>query len=83
MQTFLPYPDFKMSAECLDNKRLGKQRSECLIVLRSICKFEEPVRFIGGVYVGEGTPVTVGSIIHVHGCGGSTAGPYYRTHIQS
>lgn len=28
MQTFLPYPDFAMSAACLDNKRLGKQRVE-------------------------------------------------------
>ncbi len=27
MQTFLPYPDFTKSAQCLDNKRLGKQRS--------------------------------------------------------
>lgn len=25
MQTFLPYSDFKKSAECLDNKRLNKQ----------------------------------------------------------
>jgi len=28
MQTFLPYPSFKESAKCLDNKRLGKQRVE-------------------------------------------------------
>jgi len=28
MQTFLPYPDFKLSAEVLDYKRLGKQRVE-------------------------------------------------------
>jgi len=28
MQTFLPYPDFKKSAECLDYRRLGKQRVE-------------------------------------------------------
>ena len=27
MQTFLPYPDFKRSAEALDRQRLGKQRS--------------------------------------------------------
>ena len=30
MQTFLPYADFKKSAECLDYKRLGKQRVEAL-----------------------------------------------------
>ena len=28
MQTFLPYPDFKKSLDCLDDKRLGKQRVE-------------------------------------------------------
>lgn len=28
MQTFLPYPDFKESLECLDRARLGKQRVE-------------------------------------------------------
>jgi hypothetical protein len=28
MQTFLPYPDFQKSAQCLDYKRLGKQRCE-------------------------------------------------------
>lgn len=28
MQTFLPYPSFIKSAQCLDYKRLGKQRVE-------------------------------------------------------
>jgi hypothetical protein len=28
MQVFLPYPDFKLSLESLDDKRLGKQRVE-------------------------------------------------------
>ncbi len=28
MQTFLPYHDFALSARCLDNRRLGKQRVE-------------------------------------------------------
>lgn len=28
MQTFLPYPDFVVSARCLDYRRLGKQRLE-------------------------------------------------------
>lgn len=28
MNTFLPYSDFKKSAQCLDYKRLGKQRVE-------------------------------------------------------
>lgn len=30
MQTFLPYSDFKKSAQVLDSKRLGKQRVEAL-----------------------------------------------------
>ena len=34
MQTFMPYSDFKKSAACLDNKRLGKQRVEVLTILR-------------------------------------------------
>lgn len=36
MNTFLPYPSFKDSAKCLDNKRLGKQRVECLQILRTL-----------------------------------------------
>ncbi len=38
MQTFLPYPDFLESARALDDKRLGKQRSETLQVLRGLTK---------------------------------------------
>jgi pyrimidine dimer DNA glycosylase len=34
MQTFLPYPDFAETARVLDPKRLGKQRSEALTILR-------------------------------------------------
>ena len=33
MQTFLPYPDLRDSVACLDSKRLGKQRVECLQIL--------------------------------------------------
>lgn len=36
MQTFLPYPDFKLSAVCLDNKRLGKQRVEAFQILQAL-----------------------------------------------
>jgi len=32
MQTFLPYPDFKKSAACLDNKRLNRQIMEAKII---------------------------------------------------
>ncbi len=36
MQTFLPYPDFKKSAKVLDRQRLGKQRSEAMIIINVI-----------------------------------------------
>lgn len=36
MQTFLPYPDFARSAAVLDRQRLGKQRVECLQLVRAI-----------------------------------------------
>lgn len=38
MQTFLPYADFAESAQCLDNKRLGKQRVECLQILNALAR---------------------------------------------
>ncbi len=36
MQTFLPYPDFKQSAACLDRQRLGKQRVEVLQLVKAL-----------------------------------------------
>lgn len=36
MQTFLPYPGFYSSAAALDNKRLGKQRVECVQILNAL-----------------------------------------------
>jgi hypothetical protein len=36
MQTFLPYKNYNESAKVLDNKRLGKQRVECLQILNAI-----------------------------------------------
>ena len=36
MQTFLPYPDFRETFKCLDMKRLGKQRSEAIILIEAI-----------------------------------------------
>ena len=36
MQTFLPYDDFNRTARCLDTKRLGKQRVECLQIYKSL-----------------------------------------------
>jgi len=36
VQTFMPYDDFKFTAQALDNKRLGKQRVEAWQVLRAL-----------------------------------------------
>jgi len=36
MQTFLPYRSFQESAECLDYKRLGKQRVEAMQILNAL-----------------------------------------------
>lgn len=36
MQTFLPYPDFKKSAQALDWRRLGKQRVECKQIVKAL-----------------------------------------------
>ena len=36
MQTFIPFKDITKSAECLDNKRLGKQRVEAIQIARCL-----------------------------------------------
>lgn len=36
MQTFLPYPDFRRTAACLDYRRLGKQRIEAYQILQTL-----------------------------------------------
>ena len=36
MQTFLPYTDFKKSAQCLDYRRLGKQRVEAWQIYKAL-----------------------------------------------
>jgi hypothetical protein len=41
MQTFLPYPSFGQSLECLDTKRLGKQRLEAMQLVNSILKLRD------------------------------------------
>ena len=38
MNTFLPYADFMKSAQCLDNKRLGKQRVEAWQIYQTLKK---------------------------------------------
>lgn len=39
MQTFVPWPDLKKSAAALDDKRLGKQRSETLVLMYILTGF--------------------------------------------
>jgi hypothetical protein len=36
MQTFVPYDDFEAIASCLDYRRLGKQRVECMQILNAL-----------------------------------------------
>jgi len=36
VNTFIPYPDFRASLEALDDPRLGKQRLECLQILKAL-----------------------------------------------
>jgi hypothetical protein len=36
VQTFLPFPDFARTAEVLDRTRLGKQRVECIQIVRAL-----------------------------------------------
>ena len=41
VNTFLPFPDFKLSARVLDYRRLGKQRVEAMILVDVITKGKE------------------------------------------
>lgn len=41
MQTFLPYSNYVESAKCLDYRRLGKQRVECLQILQTLTEKKE------------------------------------------
>jgi hypothetical protein len=38
MQTFVPFPDLRRTAEVLDDKRLGKQRVEALQIIRALTR---------------------------------------------
>jgi hypothetical protein len=43
VQTFLPFPDFAESAECLDRQRLGKQRLETFWIMQALMIDKGPV----------------------------------------
>lgn len=51
MQTFLPYASFVASAKCLDNKRLGKQRVECLQILKTLKIGEYQCKYCKRTYI--------------------------------
>lgn len=38
MQTFVPFPDLRRTAEVLDDRRLGKQRVEALQIIRALTR---------------------------------------------
>ena len=40
MQTFLPYPDYKLSASVMDMRRLGKQRVETWQIIKALTEPE-------------------------------------------
>jgi hypothetical protein len=60
MQTFLPYPDFERSARALDVKRLGKQRVECIQVLRGLTRSDYGWRHHPAVLMWKGFEEALG-----------------------
>lgn len=40
VNTFLPYPNFEQSIQSLDDKRLGKQRTECKQIINALEKYK-------------------------------------------
>ena len=60
MQTFLPYPDFERSARVLDVKRLGKQRVECIQVLRGLVRSDYGWRHHPAVLMWKGFEEALG-----------------------
>jgi hypothetical protein len=60
MQTFLPYPDFERSARALDVRRLGKQRVECIQVLRGLTRSDYGWRHHPAVLMWKGFEEALG-----------------------
>lgn len=54
MQTFLPYPDFDRSLQCLDRQRLGKQR----------CEAKQIVDILTWAPLSDGRPRGTGWVFH-------------------
>ena len=60
MQTFLPFADFEASARALDVKRLGKQRVECIQVLRGLIRHDYGWRHHPAVLMWKGFEEALG-----------------------
>jgi hypothetical protein len=60
MQTFLPYADFELSARALDLKRLGKQRVECIQVVRGLTRSDYGWRHHPAVLMWKGHEEALG-----------------------
>src|SRR3954470_929197 len=60
MQTFLPYADFERTARTLDLKRLGKQRVECIQVLRGLTRADYGWRHHPAVLMWKGYEEALG-----------------------
>ena len=60
MQTFLPYADFERSARSLDVRRLGKQRVECIQVVRGLTRSDYGWRHHPAVLMWEGHEEALG-----------------------
>jgi hypothetical protein len=60
MQTFLPYADFERSARTLDLKRLGKQRVECIQVVRGLTRSDYGWRHHPAVLMWKGYAEALG-----------------------
>ena len=61
MQTFLPFADFERSARSLDTKRLGKQRVECIQVVRGLTRADYGWRHHPAVLMWKGHEEALGS----------------------
>jgi hypothetical protein len=60
VQTFLPYPDFDASARSLDVKRLGKQRVECIQIVRGLTRSDYGWRHHPAVLMWKGYEESLG-----------------------
>lgn len=59
MQTFLPYPNFAVSAMCLDRARLGKQRVEARQIQTAVQKLDGLIPSDGPIGWGNHPAVTM------------------------